>query len=139
MIRVVLDTDVLIAARRSADGASNALLRRFDQGAFVALASVPLFFEYEAVLMRPEHLMAGNVTQQNLLQFLSYMAGRIEPVKLHYLWRPQLLDVADEMVLETAINGRADWIITFNLRHLKSATKFGIDVLKPNEALGRLR
>jgi len=53
------------------------------------------------------------------------------PVKLHYLWRPQLVDVADEMVLETAINGRADCIVTFNAGHFVPASKFGVDVIPP--------
>jgi len=49
--------------------------------------------------------MTGFAAVSELVQeFLDYMAGPIEPVKLHYLWRPQLSDVADEMVLETAID-----------------------------------
>ena len=68
------------------------------------LVNVPLFLEYEAVLTRPEH--PGVPVDRT--------AGVGEPVKLHYPWRPQLSDVAHEMVLETAINGRADCIVTFN-------------------------
>jgi predicted nucleic acid-binding protein len=31
-----------------------------------------------------------------------------EPVPTHFLWRPQLRDPNDEVVLEAAVNGRAD-------------------------------
>jgi len=103
------------------------------------MVSVPLFLEYEAVLTRPEHLLASRLTAQRVLEFLDYLAGIVDPVKLHYLWRPQLSDVADEMVLETAINGRADCIVTFNTRHFGAAARFGIDVVWPDEALRRIR
>jgi putative PIN family toxin of toxin-antitoxin system len=138
MIRLVLDTDVLVAARRSRAGASNALLRRLDKNDFVMLTSVPLFFEYEAVLTRAEHLFAGRTTRANTVAFLDYLSGIIAPVKFHYLWRPQLADVADEMVLETAINGQADCIVTINIRHFRAAGQFGIAVIRPDEALRRL-
>jgi putative PIN family toxin of toxin-antitoxin system len=139
MLKLVLDTNILIKARRSRIGASNALLRMVDQGAFRMMASVPLFLEYEAVLTRPEHLLASRLTMAEALGFLDYLAGVVAPVKLHYLWRPQLSDVADEMVLETAINGRADYIVTFNTRHFGAATRFGVEAIWPDEAIRRVR
>jgi putative PIN family toxin of toxin-antitoxin system len=138
MQRMVLDTNVLIAALRSRRGASNALLMAADEGRFTMLASVPLFLEYEAVLLRSVHLMASQMTERQALSALNYLAGLAEPVKLHYLWRPQLSDVADEMVLETAINGRADGIVTFNVRHFGVAARFGLALLRPADAIRRI-
>ena len=97
------------------------------------LVSVPLFLEYEAVLSRPEHMEASGLSPETIAGFLDYLAGIVEPVRLHYLWRPQLADIADEMVLETAINGRADCIVTFNLAHFAPASRFGIEVVTPAE------
>ena len=55
-----------------------------------------------------------------------------EPVKTHFLWRPQLRDPGDEMVLEAAVNGRADALVTFNLRDFGSApSRFGVELLLP--------
>ena len=139
MLRVVLDTNILIHARRSRTGASNALLRAVDDGAFRLLVSVPLFLEYESVLTRPEHLLASGLTERQANEFLDYLAILAEPVKLHYLWRPQLGDVADEMVLETAINARANCIVTFNTRHFGPAARFGIEIVWPAEAIRRIR
>ena len=138
MLRVAIDTNVIIAARRSRSGASNALLRTVGDGRLTMLVSVPLFLEYEAVLTRPEHLLATRLTERDVRGFLGYLATIIAPVKLHYLWRPQLGDLADEMVLETAINGRADRIVTFNVRHFGPAQKFGIEVVTPAETMRRL-
>lgn len=103
------------------------------------LVSVPLFLEYEAVLTRPEQLLASGLSVPAVTGFLDYLASLIEPIQLHYLWRPQLGDVADEMVLETAINGAADCIVTFNTRHFGPAARFGIEAIWPEEALRRIR
>ncbi len=114
MSRVVLDTNVLVAAARSRQGASFVLLQALRADRFRLLASVPLFLEYEAVLKRTEQLAATARSAAQVDGFLDALTLRCESVHLFYLWRPQLRDPADEMVLETALNGRADALVTFN-------------------------
>jgi predicted nucleic acid-binding protein len=61
-----------------------------------------------------------------------------KPVETHFLWRPQLRDPNDEMVLEAAVNGRADALVTFNLRDFGTApARFGVEALLPREAIAR--
>jgi predicted nucleic acid-binding protein len=92
--------------------------------------------EYEAVLTRQEHLTAAGITADDANTILDALAAVIEPVRLVFLWRPRLKDVADEMVLETAVNGEADLLVTFNLKHLgEAASEFGIRAMRPGEAL----
>jgi putative PIN family toxin of toxin-antitoxin system len=139
-VKVVLDTDVVVAAMRSPAGASAALLRGARQGLLVLLLSVPLALEYEAVCMEPEHRLAAGLSKEEANIFVTAVIAMAEPVQTHFLWRPQLRDAGDEMVLETAINGRADALVTFNVRDYGTAPiSFGIDVLLPREALGRIR
>lgn len=134
-MRYVLDTNVLVAALRSERGASRKLLLRALDGEILVLASVPLMIEFEAVLTRPQQLSATGLTIAETNEVLDAVAAVVEPIQLHFLWRPQLKDPADEMVLETAVNGRADRLVTFNLRHLKAAAEqFGIRALTPPEA-----
>lgn len=72
--------------------------------------------------------------------FVDAVIALAEQVESHYLWRPQLRDPADEMVLEAAVNGRATAIVTFNTRDFgESATSFGVGLLAPSEALRRMR
>jgi len=137
--RIVLDTNILVAASRSRNGASFALLQALRNNQFIALASVPLMLEYEAVLKRPEHLQVGNRDIAMTDAFLDAMSLFIEPVHLHYLWRPQLRDAADEMVLETALNGRANALVTTNINDFKPASHFGLSVLLPGVFLRQLQ
>ena len=130
-LRVALDTNVLAAAGRSRNGASFALLQALRTDRFRLLASVPMFLEYEAVLKRPEQLAAGDRSAAMVDAFLDALALRVEPVHLFYLWRPQLRDPADEMVLETALNGRAGALVTFNVDDFAPARQFGLAVLTP--------
>ncbi len=96
------------------------------------LASVPLMLEYEAVLTRREQLDEIGLTAAEVGNILDAIAGVVEPVVLRFLWRPQLKDPDDEMVLETAVNGGADRIATFNTRHLSEAARaFGIRAERP--------
>ena len=104
------------------------------------LVSVPLAVEYEATCSEPEHQLAAGLNEQEVAIFLDAVLAMAEPVKAHFLWRPQLRDPGDEMVLETAVNGRADALVTFNVRDFGSVPeRFGIEVLIPREAIKRIR
>mgnify|MGYP003382016315 CR=1 FL=1 len=140
MLRYVLDTDVIIAALRSPSGASAAILRAADEGQVQLLNSVALVLEYEAKCTLPVHYNAAGLSHGDALVFVDAITALSEPVELHYFWRPQLRDPDDEMVLETAINGRADAIVTFNVRDYGQAPfRFGVDVLLPAQAIQRIR
>jgi predicted nucleic acid-binding protein len=107
---------------------------------FEVLASVPLILEYEAVLTRLEQLEASGLTSGQVNDVLDALVKVSIPVPLRFLWRPRLKDPADEMVLETAANGGADWLVTFNLRHLAEAARgFGIRVMRPGDAGREMR
>jgi putative PIN family toxin of toxin-antitoxin system len=138
-VRIVLDTDVVVAALRSPSGASAGLLQAALEGSVTLLANVALFLEYEAVCARTEHLTAAGLGAKDLAVFLDAVAALIEPVESHFVWRPQLRDPADEMVLEAAVNGTARAIVTFNRRDFgRIPARFGIQVMLPSDALRSL-
>ncbi|WP_201209904.1 putative toxin-antitoxin system toxin component, PIN family [Rhodocyclus purpureus] len=139
MSRVVLDTNILVAASRSRLGASFALLQALRNGQYKALVSVPLMLEYEAVLKRPEQLAVSGRSVAMTDAFLDALCLCVELVHLHYLWRPQLRDPADEMVLETALNGRAELLVTLNVRDFGAASRFRLPVATPGEFLRQLQ
>ena len=139
-MRLVIDTDVLVAGLRSNSGASRQILLRALDREFTMLVSVPLMLEYEAVATRPEQLEQTGISAEDANTVLDAFATVIEPGKLRFLWRPRLQDPGDELVLETAVNGGADHIATFNVRHLeKAAVVFGIRAAAPGEILRKIR
>jgi putative PIN family toxin of toxin-antitoxin system len=138
-MRLVLDTNVVVAAVRSDRGASRRLLAAAFEGRYKLLASASLLIEYEAVLKREEHRVASGASVTDIDAILNAVARIAEPVEIGYLWRPQLADPGDELVLELAANGGADAIVSFDLRHLsRAATRFGIEVARPAAILERL-
>lgn len=136
VMRLVLDTNVVVAGLRSPAGASAELLRRLRARHGELLLSVPLLLEYEAICCLPKHLQASGLSQMEVVQVLDVLVAIATPVEIRFLWRPQLRDAADEMVLETAANGMADMIVTFNDRDFRPASAaFGLAVEAPGAAL----
>lgn len=137
---LVLDSDVVVAAFRSPGGASAELIRMALRGEFELAVSVALVLEYEAVLKRPEHLLAAGATEADAELMVNALVKIGKPIFVDYRWRPQTRDPADEMVLEAAINAGTRAIVTFNLRDFGVAPRsFGIECWLPRQALENLR
>ncbi len=134
--RIVLDTSVIIAAFRSRAGESNKLLQLVASGAFRPLVSTALFFEYEAVLLRAEQRIVTGMSEADVAGALAALASASDPVDVHFRWRPQLSDPADEFVLEAAVNDRADALVTHNIRDfMVAAQRFKLNVVTPQQCL----
>ncbi len=139
VMRYVLDTNVVVAGLRSPTGASAALIDQALSREFTLLLSVALVLEYEAICRNPEQRIMSGLSETEISTIISALCAVSEPVSPRFLWRPQLRDPADEMVLETAINGHADALVTFNRRDFGDAPgDFGIALLSPREALRRI-
>jgi len=138
-MRLVLDTNVIVAAFRSSQGASNLLLHFADQGGFTPLCSTALFLEYETVLSREEIRAATGHSLADVATVMNALAAICDGVDITFRTRPMLTDAADEMVLETALNGHADAIVTHNERDFIPARELGIAVLKPGEIVRRFK
>lgn len=140
MRHVVLDTSVVASAFRSHQGASCKLLSLVADGLLVPLATPALFLEYEDVLKRPEQRAVSGLTLVQVDAALATLASAIEPVEVRFAWRPQLADAGDEMVLDAAVNGRADALVTYNVDDFaRAAPRFGLIVVRPGTLLERMR
>ena len=86
-----------------------------------------------------EQRRVSGFTVAQVQQFMDGLAALMIPVIPYFLWRPTLRDPDDEMVLDASMNGQANAIVTFNVRHfLPAAKQFQLDVLTPAQALRRL-
>ncbi len=135
MDRVVLDTNVVVAALLSQRGASNRLLGMVaGEAPFRVCLSVPLVLEYESALRRKlgrDHPGVDPV--------LNYLCKEGEHQEIFFLWRPHLPDPGDEMVLEAAVGSQASRIVTHNRRDFRGVEeRFGIRIVSPGEYLVEL-
>src|ERR1700738_5689804 len=100
----------------------------------------PPAFEYEATCQFAEHRLAAGSDLDDVGVFIDAALAMVDPVETHFMWRPQLRDPADELVLEAAVNGQAAAFVAFNMRDFGVVpAQFGIDVLTPAEAIRRIR
>src|SRR6266496_4991228 len=132
--RVVLDTNVLVAAARSRQGASFALVSSIPAPDFQPCLSVGLYTEWQEVLTRPENLPPGE-TPENVVRFLRYLVSQSHLQEIHFLWRPFLADADDDMVLELAFAAGCRHVVTHNVRDFHGSEQIGVTALSPREFL----
>jgi putative PIN family toxin of toxin-antitoxin system len=137
MLRVVLDTSVLVAALRSRRGASFELISRLGTGTFEVAVSVPLVLEYESALLR--HVAASPFTESDVCTLIDYICDVAVQQEVFFLWRPFLRDPGDDLVLELAVAARCTAIVTHNVRDFQGAERFAVGVLSPGRFLHQLR
>ena len=137
-MRVVLDTNVLVAAARSRQRASFALVSSIPAPEFQPCLSVGLFAQWQDVLTRPENLPPGR-TPEDALGFMRYLASQSHLQEIHFLWRPFLPDADDDMVLEQALAAGCPHIITHNLKDFRGSERLGVTALPPRDFLNLIR
>jgi putative PIN family toxin of toxin-antitoxin system len=136
-MRVVLDTCILYSALRSSSGASHRVLSALPAGKYRPVLSTPLMFEYEEVLLRPRQF--PHLRKQEIDDFLDYIASVGDPCRVNFLWRPCLSDPGDDLVLEAAVSGQAEAIVTYNLSDFAGAEQFGIRLVLPADLSKELK
>jgi len=135
-VRIVLDTASFVTAIRSSNGAAGEVLRLIFRRKVTSLMDLKLALEYRDVALRPEHLGASKLTEPEVLEVIEAFEAFAEPVEIRLKTRPLSTDPNDDMVLDLAINGAADAIVTNNARHfLPAGQRFGIPILSPAEFL----
>lgn len=137
MRRIVIDTNVIVAAMRSGLGAAFKLVSLVgNTEKFQICLSVALTLEYEEVLSR--HDVVPYLSISEAQKFVSYLCSVAIPCEIFYIWRPHLRDPKDEMVLEVAVAGSCDAIVTYNRRDFEGVERFGIQTLSPKEFLQQI-
>src|SRR2546428_10385778 len=132
-----MDTNVLVAAFRSRNGASFEIFRRLRLGEWTAVVSNHLLFEYEEILKRQAPELG--LSLEDVDELLNAICARAEECPLLHGWQPILRDPDDEPLVQLAVESGARLIVSHNVPDLQPATPLGIDVLQPREGLAQLR
>jgi len=135
MYKIVVDTNVIVCALRSRRGASFAILQRIGE-AWEPMISVPLILEYEAVARREAERVGIPVSTVDAIVSAFCFTGR--ETNVYFRVRPFLPDPGDEFLLELAVAGVADAIVTHNVRHFAGVERFGIQALTPRQFLRKI-
>jgi putative PIN family toxin of toxin-antitoxin system len=134
-LRVVLDTNVIVAGLRSRRGASFFLLDLVAQGRIRLILNAPLIEEYEEVIRRPMHRRVHGLIDVKITRFLSGLVGMADLVETPPDRRIVLVrDPDDAVVAEAAIEGNADHLVTHNTRHFAEVAD-RVSVVTPGSLL----
>jgi putative PIN family toxin of toxin-antitoxin system len=134
---IVLDTNVIISALRSKNGASYKLLSLVGTHQFEIHDSVALILEYEDVIQR--HREDFGLSKEDVSIFIDSLCSMAQHHKIYFLWRPFLSDPNDELVLELAVSAKCEYIVTHNISDFRGSGKFGIQAITPKEFLQIIR
>ncbi|MCP5408462.1 MAG: putative toxin-antitoxin system toxin component, PIN family [Chromatiaceae bacterium] len=134
---VVVDTSVLISALIAAKGPSREILRRCLKHEYIPLISNTLFSEYEDVIGRKKILDLCPLEAQEIREIVNALYSVCLWVPVYFLWRPNLKDEGDNFLIELALAGNANIIISNNISDLRgSELKFpGLRILTPEQIL----
>ena len=137
-MKIVLDTSVLVAAMRSRNGASFALVSSLPHPCFEICLSVAVYTEWQAVMSRPEHWPPG-ANEKLTLGFVRYLVSIAHLQDIHFLWRPFLRDPDDDMLLECAVAAGCEYIVTHNVKEFRRSAELGVRAVTPAEFLQVLK
>lgn len=139
-LRVVVDTNVFIAAILSPAGENREVLRACLLGRARPLMGAALFHEYEDLLGRSDLMAQCPLTPKERQTLFEAFLSVADWIKVYFLWRPNLADEADNHLIELALAGSAQFIVTNNLKDLQHGElRFpGLKIQCPREFLQTL-
>ena len=137
MMKIVVDTSVVISALIGKRGPSREILRQCLQGKYQPLISNTLFLEYEDVSLRPKIQKQCPLDESEIQELLKAFYSVCVWVPIYYLWRPNLKDEGDNFLIELAVAGNAEIIVTNNIKDLDSAELSfeNLRIYKPEQLL----
>jgi len=129
-MKIVLDTNVLIAGLLSPFGTPAQVLQLILAGRVGLCVDVRILTEYRDVLARPKFGFDADAVA-DLMEFIEQVAEIVAPTP----WGLDLPDSADAMFLEVARAGQADYLVTGNLKHFPARKRREVRVVSPTQFL----
>jgi putative PIN family toxin of toxin-antitoxin system len=136
-IKVVIDTNVLVAGLIGGQGPNREILRHCIKATLQPYLGNTLYTEYQDLLNRENIQVLCKQTSVTLTEFLDDFSSICKPVNVWFLWRPSLKDEADNHIVELAIAANATYIVTNNISDFAQAELLqeGYEVITPPDLL----
>lgn len=137
----MVDTNVLVGALLSRAGDNRNAVRACFEERVHPIVGEALFHEYEDVLGRDAMFRESPLSAAERVRFFEAFLSMCEWSQVYYLWRPNLRDEGDNHLIELAVAGGADLIITNNVRDFRDAElRFtSIKVVRPGQLRKELK
>jgi len=116
-VKAVIDTNIFVGACLG-QGACRAVIAACLEETLTPLMGVALFAEYEDVLSRPGLFARSRLNVAERDELLDIFLSVCRWTRIYYGWRPNLQDEGDNHLVELAVAGGADYIVTRNFRDL---------------------
>lgn len=118
-MRIILDTNIFLGACLG-NGAANQLMRKCLEGSFSPLMGAALYAEYEDILGRKHLFARSRLDQDERDELLDIYLSHCTWTQIYYGWRPNLRDEGDNHLIELAVAGNAQYLVTYNLKDFKN-------------------
>ena len=138
-MRVVIDTNVFVGACIGRGASSQIVQACLDQR-LLSYISPSLLFEYRDVIGRVEPFVHARLDFQERALLLRAFVSRCVWQEIHFKWRPNLRDEADNHVMELAIAANADMLVTLNVRDFARQELYfpHIEIVRPEQLIERM-
>jgi uncharacterized protein len=131
-MKIVLDTNVLVAGLLSPFGPCGDIMRMVSSRNLTLYVDARVLSEYHEVLKRPKfHFDPDKVA--SVLDYIEHNSWVVSSVPLS----TPLPDPDDEPFLEIAISGNTDYLVTGNAIHFPPQLCQGVTVVSPTDFLKR--
>lgn len=133
-MRIVLDTNVLVAGMLTPFETCGEIVRMLTSGDITLCVDARILFEYQDVLRRPEF----GIDADKINVVMEYIENTSESSPTTPLPK-SLPDPDDEPFLEVALCAEADCLVTGNLKHFPANCRSGVKVLSPRQFIQLFR
>ena len=120
MQKIVLDTYVFVSALLGPSGANRSALRACLEGRYLPLMGNALFLEYEDLMARDRLFAQCALDTKERSILLDAFLSTCRWKTVYYGWRPNLKDEDDNHLIELAVAGGADFLVTKNIKNFQN-------------------
>ena len=121
MTKAVIDTNIFVGALQRNDGVNRRILELCFLDELTPLMGDALYLEYQSLMEREPLFTESSFSEMERNNFFDDFCSICGWIEVHYRWRPNLKDEGDNHLIELAMAGGAQTILTWNIKDFRQA------------------